>query len=293
MDQKENPLVTVIVTTHKREPALVVRAVLSVCNQTYHHLEVIVVDDSPNDYAERMSVHDAIVHIGDRRITYLFNDRNMGACASRNRAIENSAGEFIMYVDDDDELIPDCIEKRLEQFTTPQIGLVYSDCYTIDEEKNERKRTNQAKHTGMVFDELIKENFIYAFPMMRRECFETCGLFDVNMQAAQDYEMWLRIAKQYEITYVDEPLAIVHLHRGERISKNPSKKIQGLERIGEIYADYLAAHPTAAYVRTIKLVPFYIRLGNKRKAWELYFSAIKICPFEWKMNLQYLLKLIK
>ncbi len=292
IEMESNSLVSVIITTHKREPEIVVRAVLSVCKQTYKNIEIIIVDDSPSDYSERKNVYDAVKKIGDTRITYLLNEVNVGACASRNRAIENSSGAFIIYVDDDDELVEDCIEKRLEKFTSPQIGLVYSDCYTFDEVKGEKRRTNQAKHSGMVFDDLIKENFVYAFPMVRRECFEQCGLFDVKMQAAQDYEMWLRIAEKYQFDYVDKPLAIVHLHAGERISKNPNKKIQGLERIAELHSDYLNTHPDAFYIRTMKLIPFYICQGNMEKARRLYASAIRVCPFAVKANLKYLKELI-
>lgn len=224
---EDTPVVTVIITTHKRPPKLVSRAVLSVCNQTYKNLEIIIVDDSPSDYAERMDVYESIKRIEDPRITYLFNEENVGACASRNRAIENSSGEFVMYVDDDDELLAECVEKRLEKFTAPEIGLVYGDCYTVNEVTGEKKQSNQDKYAGKVFDELIKNNFVYAFPMVRRECFDECGLFDVKMQAAQDYEMWLRIAAKYQFNYNKEALSIVHLHTGERISKNPLKKIQG------------------------------------------------------------------
>ena len=274
------PLVTIIITTYKRTPEMVVRATLSVCNQTYRNLEIIIVDDSPSDYADRMNVYEAVKNIGDPRITYLFNEKNIGACASRNRAIEASNGEFIMYVDDDDELLEKCVELRLEKFTSPKVGLVYSDCYVLDEEKGEKTRSNQAKHAGMVFDELIKENFVFAFPMMRRECFEKCGLFDVKMQAAQDSEMWLRIALKYEFNYVNEPLSVVHFHKGERISTNPTKKIQGLERLSEIYADYLNEHPDAYYIRTIKLAPFYIKLGDKKRRGTCIFPRSRFARFQ-------------
>ena len=291
-ENTDTPLVTIIITTHKRPPKLVSRAVLSVCNQTYKNLEIIIVDDSPSDYAERRDVYESIKRLEDPRITYLVNEENVGACASRNRAIKNSLGEFVMYVDDDDELLAECVEKRLEKFTAPEIGLVYGDCYTINEETGEKKLSNQDKYSGNVFDELIKNNFVYAFPMMRRECFAKCGLFDVKMQAAQDYEMWLRIAEKYQFNYNEEPLSIVHLHAGERISKNPLKKIQGLERIGFLYETYLKTHPDAYHIRMIKLAPFYRMAGERRKAWKLYFSAVKVRPFSIRTNLQYLRAMI-
>ena len=286
-------MVTVIITTCLRPPELVVRSITSVVNQTYKDLEIIVVDDSPQSYEYRMDVYNSIVGIKDTRIKYLFNSENIGACASRNRAIKCSLGDYIIYVDDDDELVKDCIEKRLEKMNESNAGLIYSDSYIVDEETKKMHMSNQPKYRGMVFDELIKSNFIEAFPLIKRECFLECGLFDVEMQAAQDYEMWLRIALKFSVDYVNEPLAIIHLHKGERISKNPQKKIQGLERISNIYKEYLDRNPSAKYIRTMKMIPYYTAIGNKKKARELYLQAVKIYPFRILTNAKYLKQLIR
>lgn len=280
--------VTVIITTYKRNPEIVLRAVNSVRRQTYQNLEIIIVDDSPDDYSLRSEVRKSIEALQDHRIIYLCNECNIGACASRNCAIDRSTGAFIMYVDDDDEILEECVEKRVAKFDHSDVGLVYSDCYILDDSKNIKKRVFQEKHRGFVFDQLIIKNFIYAFPMVKKECFDVCGKFDIQMLAAQDYEMWLRIAEKYQIDYVDEPLAIVHLHAGERISTNPYKKIQGLERIHDIYQEYLNKHKYANHIRIIKLVPFYLLAGNVKYARKVLIKGIALQPFDIAINAKYL-----
>lgn len=284
----KNGVVSVVVTTYKRKPEIVIRSIKSVCEQTYRNIEIYVVDDSPAEYPLRKDVAKAIEEIGDARLVYIQNEENIGACASRNKAIGMSEGEFVMYVDDDDELLLDCIEKRVEKISNSDAGLVYSDCYVNDEEKGELKQTTQAKRRGFVYDKLILENFIFAFPTFRRECIENCGGFDVEMPAAQDYELWLRIAKKYKVDYIDEPQSIVHLHNEERISTNWKRKARGLELLAEKNSEHLKKHPYAKHIRLLKLVPFYVKAGEKKKARKTLVKAVLICPFDILENLRYL-----
>lgn len=104
--------------------------------------------------------------------------------------------------------------------------------------------------------------------------------------------MWLRIAKKYKVTYVDEPLVIYHIHSGERISTNPYNKIQGLELLNSYYSDYLDKHKKTKSIRIIKIIPLYIKIGNRKKAFKTYLQAIRLAPFNLKSNLIYLYYLI-
>lgn len=277
-------LVTIIVTTYKRPKEMVCRAIKSIVEQTYYNLEIIVVDDSPSTYEFRDDVYRAVMNFSDSRIIYLFNGKNIGACASRNRAILVAKGEFIMYVDDDDEILPTCVEERVKKFLTPQIGLVYSDCYILDENTGKKKIQSKRKYRGRVFDKLILDNFILAFPMMRLECFEKCGLFDVNMPASQDYEMWLRIAEKYEVDYVEKPLSIVHIHNGVRITTDYKKRIRGLELINEKYKDFLSVNRHAKHIRTIGLSSYYACDQQWKKSFIHLFKGILMEPQDVKTN---------
>ena len=117
-------LVTSIITTCKRPPSLVTRALMSVMAQTYPYIQIIVVDDSPADYPEKENVCKAILKFCPQ-VLYISYGENCGAPAVRNAGIESAEGEFIAFLDDDDEWLPEKTEKLLEGFTNDKIALVY------------------------------------------------------------------------------------------------------------------------------------------------------------------------
>lgn len=272
-------LVSVIITTYCRPVQMLIRALHSVRNQTHSNLEIILVDDSPTTFDQRDAVQETIQSIQDDRIVYIQHEKNMGACVARNTGIAAAKGQYIMYVDDDDELLPDNVERRLRVFTeNPDLGMVYSRSYIVDAVRGTQYETKQELRNGRVFDHLICNNFIGAFPLIKAECFETCGMFDPSFQSAQDADMWLRIAEKYKVGYVDAPLSKVYLHGGERISTNYSKKIQGLEALNEKFVDYLQQHKKTYALRIIKLVDFYILAGDRKTAWKKLIQSMKLNP---------------
>lgn len=273
-------LVSVIITTYCRPVQMLMRALNSARNQTHSNLEIIVVDDSPETFDQRDAVQEAIQSEQDRRVVYLRHEKNMGACAARNTGITAANGKYIMYLDDDDELLPDNIERHLRVFLeNPDLGMVYSRYYIVNAGNGTQQEISQELCCGYVFDRLIRNNFIGAFPLIKAECFTTCGMFDPSFQSAQDYDMWLRIAEKYEVAYVDAPLSKVYLHGGERISSNYSKKIQGLEALNQKFSDYLKRHKKAYALRVLKLAKFYVLAGDRKTAWRKIAQSIKLNPF--------------
>lgn len=289
-----NILVSVIIPTYKRYPCIVNRAIQGAINQTYKNIEIIVVDDSPIDFEGRILIENMIKTINDSRIRYIKHSNNMGACAARNTGITESKGEYLAFLDDDDEWMPTKLEKQLALMSEPNVGLVYCIQKIINDSTKVETISLEKRYSGKVFDKLIINNFIgsTSFVLIRRVCIDECGLFNVNMKSAQDYEMWLRIAKKYKVTYVDEPLVIYHIHSGERISTNPYNKIQGLELLNSYYSDYLDKHKKTKSIRIIKIIPLYIKIGNRKKAFKTYLQAIRLAPFNLKSNLIYLYYLI-
>ena len=95
-------LVTVVITTYKRPPEIVNRAIQSVLMQTYPHIELIVVDDSPADYELREETARLVTGIGGNT-RYIQHEKNLGACAARNTGLKHANGVYIAFLDDDDE----------------------------------------------------------------------------------------------------------------------------------------------------------------------------------------------
>lgn len=280
-------LVSAVITTHKRAPEIVERAINSVLTQTYSSLELIVVDDSPADYNGRQAVREIAEKHG---VVYIPHDKCQGACVARNTGLSYAKGKYIAFLDDDDEWKPNKIEKQLEAFTHEQVALVYCGRETKNDTTGTVTQQDVAFINGYVFDKLILGNFIgsTSFPLMRTEYLREIGGFDPLMQSAQDFDVWLRLAEKYEIAYVKEPLVVYHVHAGEQISKNYSRKVNGLERVNEKNAEYLKTHAKARWIRMIKLAPMYAGNGQCGKALQAWFRGAFAYPWSIKENVRYL-----
>lgn len=103
-----NPLVSIIIPVYN-SASYVEEAVNSALNQTYQHIEVIVVDDGSSDQSVSL-----MKRIEDSRLR-VFSQINQGACVARNRGIAEAQGEFIKFLDSDDVLYPDAVATQLKQ----------------------------------------------------------------------------------------------------------------------------------------------------------------------------------
>ncbi len=297
-------MVSVVITTCKREPYILRRSIESVMCQTYSDWELIVVDDSPNDYVLRNAVKEMVGQIcqknerqGKSLIRYIAHAENQGACAARNTGLAVAAGEYIAYLDDDDEWMPEKLALQVvkAEEAGPDVALIYCGSYVKKEGRDEAVVRKQEYHRGRIFDTLILENYIgsTSFPLMRTECLRAIGGFDVLMQSAQDADVWLRLAACYEIDCVKEPLVCYYLHDGEQISTNVRKKIAGLERINEKNQAYLDTHPIAFCIRNMRLARMYAKGGQLTKALGIWWKAALKCPWRVVQNGKYLLQIIR
>ena len=105
MKSKSNPLVSIIVPTYNRAGVLS-RAIRSIFSQTYSNIEIIIVDDASCD-----DTGNVVESFMDDHIHYIRHDKNQGGSASRNTGIRSAKGSFIAFLDDDDEWLPEKLEK--------------------------------------------------------------------------------------------------------------------------------------------------------------------------------------
>lgn len=202
---------------------IVSEAIESVLAQRIVDLEIIVVDDGSKDPIKE--VLSPYIEIGAIRYIY---QSNAGPGAARNHGIAEATGQFICFLDADDTLLPGSIAKRaafLERH--PDVGMVFTDLYWCRckgdlSEIHLRdaafidtfaKAVIRADPPNYVFDEryvrlayehnpCIKTSTV----MVKRSIFESIGLFDETLRAAEDVDLWLRVARRTPIGYIDEPL---------------------------------------------------------------------------------------
>lgn len=210
------PGVSVIIPTYNRA-RFIERAIRSVLNQTYQNFEIIVVDDASTDDTEER-VRRLLTN--GTRFKYVRHDINRGAGAARNTGIKNAAGEYIALLDSDDEWLPEKLEKQLQVFKEARdekLGAVYSGVVYIKEKDNQKIDEHMPKRRGYIFKDFLRRCCIHGGPgvfLIRKEVFDKCGLFDEcgELRIADDYEMWVRISKDYKFDFVNAILTRCYRH---------------------------------------------------------------------------------
>ena len=224
-------LVSVIITTYGRAEDLIFEAINSVRNQTYKNIEIIVVDD--NGLGTEHQKLNEEMFLREKDIKYIPNIKNSGAQVSRNVGILESKGEYVACLDDDDMWMPDKIEKQVALMESENLGLVYCNGYRFyNNDLNDKKlyQFNFISDQELDFITELRSDRIgsTSIPLMRKDCLAQTGLFDVDMPARQDYEMWLRFCRYYRVKGINEPLFYYRYHGGDRITKSYLKEIQRL-----------------------------------------------------------------
>ena len=197
--EKENPTVSVIVPTYNRAD-LVGRAIESVLEQTYKDFELIVVDDDSKD-----NTREIIHEFNDPRIRYICHDKNKGGSAARNTGIDLAKGKYIALLDSDDEWIKEKLGKQVTKLRErSNVGLVSTGAVHFSGDNNGKVlRKDIQQYRGEIFEELLMKGNVVSgggsSALIKAECFENVGNFDERLKSSQDYDMWIRIAKKYEI----------------------------------------------------------------------------------------------
>jgi glycosyltransferase involved in cell wall biosynthesis len=193
-------------------------AVESIFSQTFSNFEVIVVDDG--------SPGSAIKDICDAFPEVLYiRQLNAGPSVARNLGIQKANGELIAFLDDDDTWLPDKLQKQIDFFISlpdrNELGLVYTGQYMFDGDITHGAKVDSAN--GMVYPYLLFGQFIgtCSSVLIPKKVFQEVGDFDSSLVCTQDFELFLRIARQKPIYSIDEPL-IRYRTRPDQISKDPT-----------------------------------------------------------------------
>lgn len=208
-------LVSIVIPTHNRSDMLQ-RALSSVFNQTYQNIEVIVVDDGSQD-----DTQEVLKNYIDSRLKVLKNEVPKGACNARNKGIQEASGEFVTFLDDDDEYLPQRIEKLMAVWDD-KWAYITTGMFFI---KNSGKTLQFIPEKIINLSELLHKNSVGNSVLTKKERLSFLGGFDETLKSSQDYDMWVRLSIKYGDGYsLQEPLYITHTeHDKPRISASKNK----------------------------------------------------------------------
>lgn len=225
----DHPLVSVIIPTYNRA-GLLPAAIRSVLEQSYSHLECIVVDDGSTDQTV-----ETLQREFDKAIS-LVSKANGGVSSARNAGIRKSRGHYIAFLDSDDVWLPEKIARQMTFFETYPDYLI---CQTTEQWVRKGRRVNppqtHKKKGGDIFRESLERCMITpSSVMMKRSLLDEVGLFDESMPVCEDYDLWLRVTWRHPVGLVEEELLIRNGGRPDQLSANHSLdkfRIQALQKL--------------------------------------------------------------
>jgi glycosyltransferase involved in cell wall biosynthesis len=205
-------LVSVVIATYNMGQYLP-RAVQSVLRQSYPNIEVLIVDDGSTDDTP------AVVRQwdGEPRVR-AWRQPNGGQARARNQGVAGSRGQFVAFLDADDEWMPDKLERQMPLFTgRPGLGVVYSDFERMDADGRPLPKGGPVQmYRGSVSGPLLIDNFVsFQTAVVRRECLERHGAFDESVRMGDDYELWLRLSAHCEFDFIAEPTVHYRIWPGQ------------------------------------------------------------------------------
>jgi len=268
------------------------QAIKSCQNQSYSPEEIIIVDDGSADDTRKVVQNMAIE---DSRIKYIGLSFNRGSVRARIEGILASKGEWIAFLDADDEFTQKSIEYRVETLERNKDlnpGLVYGHVY-MEEESEETLFRNPVLN-GYVYPFLCRELSLcqQIVMMIRRECFETAGFPDLRFPSCMDDDMIMTIAKHFTVVCADKPVAIIHLHKSEsRITNDYFRVINGIKMLVNKYKDDIVKYHGYFYLGLwqLRIVADYMRAEGMMGAPYYLVEASKNMSNPLSKNLLYVL----
>jgi len=280
-------LVSVIIPTHNRAYCIA-RALESVLRQTCQDFEILIVDDDSAD--DTRDVLES--YLVDPRITYIKHNKNRGGLAARITGIRKAAGQYIAFLDSDDELLPNSLEVRLSALRKSgfERALVYGDIIRVVNDK--RTELHYKMLDGYSYAYLLKELSLCPFPtiMVTRACFAVAGYFesdflDCDLPSWQDDYLVLSIGRYFPVIHCGFPVCIAH-DSTECISKNEKSVEMGCRRMVSKYReDILKLHgPPRLFLWNLRILRCRIRTERQRLAKTNRDNPKLVAIYSWSLS---------
>jgi len=265
------PRVSVVIPAYRRAD-VVGRAIDSALAQTMGDLEVLVVDDGSADGTEAVAAG-----YDDPRVRSLAHERNRGVSAARNTGVEAATGEYVAFLDSDDEWLPRKLERQLSSLDDRGDGWVgaYCDVATADlsvlgrvgAALSERVvRSRAPREGGRELAEALVTMQVFMSPgstlLVERAAVEAAGGFDEGLSIYEDWDLVLRVLAAGRIAHVDEALAVTHFTGDAPAEAYVENDARYLRRNADLVADLEARGVPVRHVHRVGLVGHFLAEGR-------------------------------
>ena len=231
----EGPLVTVVIPCYNQAHFLG-EAIESVLSQSYKRFEIVVVDDGSTDDTSEVATRYPRVRC--------IRQENQGLSGARNTGIGHARGEYLVFLDADDRLLPEALEAGVRELGAhPECAFVSGRCNNIGPDGSPLKDPPRLHVEGDHYLALLRRCYIWppAVVMFRRWVFEAVGGFDTSLRSSEDYDMYLRIARRFPVC--NHKGAIVeYRHHGASMTRNLPRMLSHSVGVLRSQGKYLRKH---------------------------------------------------
>jgi len=223
---QNEPLVSVIMNCYNGEEYLC-EAIDSVINQTYKNWEIIFWDNQSTDRSAEI-----FKEYNDKRLKYYLAPSHANILyEARNYALKKVSGDFIAFLDVDDWWGENKLEKQIVLFDDDKIGLVYGNCWLFYQRTKKKKIFKRRLPSGMIVNNLLNEYVIGSATYVIRKKFLDEGkyCFDGNFHIIGDFDLNVRLASQFQVNCLQEPVAFARRHERNVSLLNANRDIDELK----------------------------------------------------------------
>ncbi|SDS79789.1 Glycosyltransferase involved in cell wall bisynthesis [Gillisia sp. Hel1_33_143] len=270
------PKISITIPTHNRAN-LISRAIRSIKNQSFEDWELIIVDDGSTDNTEEV----ISPFLKDERIKYV-NKINSGAAHSRNVGVQHSTGEFVTFLDSDDEADKDWLQEYIKVIDLNDASVVCCGLEILDESG----KLVEIKLPGKLED--LFENHEGQFTnggsyLLKKQIFTAIGGFDNELRSGQHTELSIRLIpyldlNNIKIFNIKESHLKIHIHLGDRIRYNNKAKYLGCKRTLTKHYNFFKLRPTikSNYEGIVAFNAY--KIGLKKEANHYAWESLKSKP---------------
>jgi glycosyltransferase involved in cell wall biosynthesis len=247
------PKVSVIIPTFNR-PDMISRAIQSVFDQNYKDYEIIVVDDGVEKNAEN-----TVLSIASGKIKYIKHETSKGGGAARNTGIKNSSGEYIAFLDDDDEWLPEKLSVQMEMLEKTGQDVGFSFTSVVNVKNGIETVTTVPVGINDYHERALRRfsGFLTVTLIIKRFVFDEVGFFDERFPSHQEPDLMIRVTKKYKGLAINIPLTRVNMNERVHINSSLANKINGRKMILEKYAEEYKDKPNLLAKHYFDLAVFY------------------------------------
>lgn len=221
--------VSVIIPTYKRETKYLLRAIKSIKDQIYKNTEIVIVDDNPPDSEYRQKIMEFMKRYeDDSDVVYIMNPKNVGGSLARNNGINTATGDFITFLDDDDEYLPEKVEKQLKFMLEHNCDMSFTDLKLVNDSKvvvDYREYSSLKNFDKMSLLKYHIMRHLTGTPtfMYKAEKLKQIGGFEDAKMGQEFYLMLKCIEKDLNICYLADCDVIAYRHSDGGISHGRNK----------------------------------------------------------------------